>query len=98
LDTHIEQSREGRRYRADSGNELGENERPHPVSAEEVLRAAHARIRLERDAAEHVQHMPAPMATQVVPDEIAHEAGGHSLAYSHAEVHLPGSSQGPNGY
>ena len=78
LDAHAEQPSESRRHGTQPWNEVGEDERPHPVSAEKGLRSTYARVRLERDAAEQVQDMPAPIATQVVPDEIARQAGGHS--------------------
>src|SRR5437867_2876556 len=78
LDAHAEQPSKSRRHGTQPWNEVGEDERPHPVSAEEVLRSTYARVRLERDAAEQVQDMSSPIATQVVPDEITHQACGHS--------------------
>src|SRR5256885_10326688 len=96
-DAHAEQPGESRRDGAQSRNELGADERPHPVSAEKGLCSTYARVRFKRDAAEQVQDMPAAIASQVVPDEIPRQAGGHTQGDSHTEVQLAGPSQRPSG-
>ena len=53
-DAHAEQPSESWRHGTQPRNEVGDDERPHPVSAEKGLRSTYARVRLERDTAEHV--------------------------------------------
>ena len=49
-------ARERRPHRAEPGDELGEQEKPYPVTKEDILRSADARVRLEGYAAEQGEH------------------------------------------
>ena len=64
---------------------------------EEVLRAAHAGIRLERNAAEHREHLRPATPAQVVPEQIAQQTGGHPQHDGESKIHLAHTGQRPGG-
>src|SRR5947208_1621663 len=70
-------ARQRRHQGAQTRNEFRRHDPSHPVSREEILRPANARIRLERDPAEKVQHALTAISSQIEPNQIGeHRADG----------------------
>src|SRR2546427_274814 len=67
---HTRIARQRRHQGAQARNEFRHYDASHPVSGEQVLRPTHARVRLQRDAAEQAQHAMAAMASQIKPNQI----------------------------
>ena len=65
-------ARQRRRQSAQARNKFRHHQASHPVAREHIPRAPHARVRLERDAAEQIQHALATMASQIKPGNVGH--------------------------
>ena len=96
-DSDLKQTCKGRRDSPEAGDKLGDNERPHALPDKEILRAAHARIWLKRDAAQKAQNLATTITAQVVPDQVADEARRESPHDSQGEIHFANPCQRSGG-
>lgn len=70
-----EQPDQRRGERAQAGDELRQDQRAGAVAREEVLGPPYAGVRLQRNAAQEIERLPASMTAQLVPDHVAAQAG-----------------------
>ena len=86
--SHADHPRHGRSDRVEPGEELGEEERSRTLGREDVLGAADARVRLERDPAQQLQDGGAPSPSRLEPHEVGDEARGHRQEQRRQRVQL----------
>jgi hypothetical protein len=63
------------------------------MTREEILGSLHAKVRLQRNAAEKAEGLPASTPAQLVPNHIASQASGHGKQNGEPEIHPPGTRQ-----
>jgi hypothetical protein len=80
----------------EAGEELGDEEGVLAPLEEEILGAAHARVRLEGDAAEQHEHAIAPAPAELVPDDVRGQGARQRGAERERDTRAASPGQGPD--
>ena len=88
--------REGRGYRVESRDELGDQEKTNAVPSKGFFGPAIVVVRVSREAVNEVQNLLTPSSTSLVPHPISQDTGNDSQTERRDEAQLPARGQRPS--
>jgi len=86
---------QGRRYRVQSGDELGHNENRSSIPGKGLFRSTIMGVRVSREAVNEVQNLVSPAPTRLIPHPVGQHTGSDGQTERGDEAQLPGGCERP---